>query len=118
MTAAGEIIHDKMPGDPLNRSGGTIVYEAEHDGGVNSLNMPIGTDNSPASVRQIVEMPPTGEDPNSQMGKERYYNKADVVVLVYDNRVEAFGGPNVLGSPSIPWSAARNFIGTNTTFLQ
>ena len=117
VTAAGDIIHDKMPGDPLNRSGGTIVYDAEHDSGVNSLNMPIGTDNSPTSVRQIVEMPPVGEDPNSQMGKERFYNKADLIVLVYDDRVETFGGQAAVGSPSVPWSTAKSFLSTNATFF-
>jgi hypothetical protein len=119
VTAAGEIIHDKMPLDPSIRSNGTLIYEAEHDGGVNSLNMPIGTesDNSPASVRQIVERPPVGEDPDSQIGKERFYNKADMIVLVYDNRVETFGGTDTIGSPSIPWSTAKSFISTNASFF-
>ena len=119
VTAAGEIIHGKMPEDPLNRSGGTIIYDAEHDGGVNSLNLPIGhdDDNSPASVRQIVEMPPVGELPESQLGKERFYNKADMIVLVYDNRVETFGGLPATGNPTIPWSTASSFIRTNVTFF-
>jgi hypothetical protein len=119
VTAAGEIIHGKMPEDPLNRSGGTILYDAEHDGGVSSLNLPIGhdDDNSPASVWQIVEMPPVGELPESQLGKERFYNKADMIVLVYDNRVETFGGLPATGNPSIPWSTASAFIKTNVTFF-
>ena len=117
VTAAGEIIHDKMPEDPSARSGGTIVYDEEHDGGVTSLNLPIGTDNSPSSVRQIVEPPPAGEDPDSQIGKQRYYNKADIIVLVYDNRVETFGGLSATGSPSIPWSVAKSFVSTNASFF-
>ncbi len=119
VTAAGEIIHDKMPGDPLIRSGGTVVYDAEHDGGVNSLNLPIGSDsdNSPESVRQIIEIPPLDESPTSEIGKERFYNKSDLIVLVYDNRVEAFGGLPATGNPTIPWSSARSFLSTNSTFF-
>jgi hypothetical protein len=32
-------------------------------------------------------MPPAGEDPNSAMGQQRYYNKADVVLLVSNSLV-------------------------------
>jgi hypothetical protein len=45
-----------------------------------SLTLPIGTNNSAASVQQILELPPDGEDPNSAMGKQRFYNLADLIV--------------------------------------
>src|SRR5437667_183095 len=34
VTAAGDIIQDKKPGDPLVRSGGNIVYKQKHTSGV------------------------------------------------------------------------------------
>jgi hypothetical protein len=117
VTAAGEIIHDKMPEDPSDRSGGRIIYDGEHDGGVNSLNLPIGEDNRPSAVRQIVEKPPTEESPESLIGKERFYNKADLIVQVYDDRVDTFGGIGTAGSPSIPWTEASSFLSTNSTFF-
>ncbi len=82
VTAAGEIVHDKKPEDPLIRSIGTITYEGEHDSGVNSLNLPIGTDNSPENVRQIIQSPPSTELSSSAMGQQRLYNQADLVVVV------------------------------------
>ena len=82
ITAVGSIVTGKKPGDPLTRTAGAIVFNDEHDGGVSSLNLPIGTNNSPASVREVVEIPPVGESPTSDMGKQRYYNKADLIIKV------------------------------------
>ena len=50
--------------------------------GVPTLNLPIGTNNTPAAVREIVNMPPFGESASSLMGQQRYCNKAAVVILV------------------------------------
>ena len=82
VTSAGDIINNKKPGDPLVRSGGSIVFEGGHDGGISTLNLPIGTNNSTAAVRQVVEKPPVGELPGSPMGLQRYYNKADLIVTI------------------------------------
>lgn len=84
-TAAGDIINSKHPLDPLVRTAGKIVFEGEHDSGVSSLNMPVGTNNTPVAVRQIVEPPPLGESVNSPLGKERFYNKADMIVTIAPN---------------------------------
>lgn len=55
--------------------------------GVPTLNLPIGTNNSPAAVREIVNMPPAGEAANSQMGQQRYYDKSAVAILVSNTTV-------------------------------
>jgi hypothetical protein len=52
-----------------------------------TLTLPIGTNNSSSAIAEIINMPPAGEDPNSAMGQQRYYNKADVVLLVSNSLV-------------------------------
>jgi hypothetical protein len=117
VTSAQNIIANKSPNDPSIRSTGTITFNGEHDGGVNSLNLPMGTNNSPAAVHAIIEKPPTGESPNSLMGQQRLYNQADLIIEVYDNKVDVTGGNNNNGNgANVNWSAASAFIKTNTSF--
>jgi hypothetical protein len=47
------------------------------------LTVPIGTTNAHA----IIDMPPDGEDPNSTLGQQRYYNKANLILLVSNSTV-------------------------------
>jgi hypothetical protein len=117
VTAAGQIIHDKMPGDPLVRRGGSITYEGESDSGVNSLHLPLGTDNTPEAVRQIVEMPPVNEPPNSAMARQRLYNNADLIIRVYDTQVVAHGGVANGNGPALQWSTVSGFVRTNASFF-
>jgi hypothetical protein len=86
VTAVGPILPHEKPGDPSVRSAGTITYNGEHDAFVSSLTLPIGTNNTPSAVREIVELPPSSESASSEMGKQRYYNKADLVVMVRTSR--------------------------------
>jgi hypothetical protein len=117
VTSAQNIIAGKSPNDPSIRTPGTITFNAEHDGGVNSLNMPLGTNNSPAAVHAIIEKPPTGESPNSVMGQQRLYNQADLIIEVYDNKVDVNSGGAINGSGStVLWTAASAFINTNSSF--
>jgi hypothetical protein len=82
VTAAGTIIDGKKPGDPLVRPSGTITFNGERDSGASSLNLPIGTDNSPEAVHEVVEPPPVGESPTSVLGSQRLYNKADMIITI------------------------------------
>jgi Tfp pilus assembly protein PilX len=86
VTAVGDIRFGRAPGDSRAAPSGSATYRGESDAKVGSLTLPIGTNNSPTAVRAILEPPPSGEDVNSAMGKQRYYNKADLVVKVYDQR--------------------------------
>jgi hypothetical protein len=85
VTASGTINNFRKPGDPLSAGSGTTVYTIKPKAGVSTLNLPIGTNNSPLAVRQIVEIPPPGEPVDSPMGRQRYYNKADLIILTYNN---------------------------------
>jgi hypothetical protein len=117
VTAVGQIRAVKKPGDPSSRgSSYNVYYATNHPSGYNSLTLPIGTNNSPDAVHAILEVPPTNEDRNSPMGKERYFNKADLVVLASGtNFVVKSGAFNNFGTtiPVNQWS--NNFI-TNHSF--
>jgi hypothetical protein len=117
VTAAGAIAHHKMPDDPVVRSPGTITYSQAHDGGVNALQLPIGTDNSPTAVHQIVELPVTGESPTGPLGQQRFYNKADLILVVRDEGVDAHGGVALGLQPQLSWSTVSAFVNTNTSFF-
>ena len=62
--------------------GGAVYLDGNPDTGHTALTLPIGTNNTASAVREVIQMPPDGEDINSAMGRERYYNKAELVVLV------------------------------------
>jgi hypothetical protein len=116
VTAVGSLVAGKKPSDPTVRTPGTIVYNAEHDGNVSSLAMPIGTNNSPSAVRQVVEIPPAGEASTSAMGQQRYYNEADLIIKVTDSGVTATSGlANNFGT-IIPASQVSQFVNTAATF--
>jgi len=58
VTSAGTIVGGPIPIGPLNISlGGTVNYIGRHDSGVSVMNLPIGTNSSPAAVHQVVEFP-------------------------------------------------------------
>lgn len=117
VTAAQNIIAGKSPNDPSIRTPGTITFDAAHDSGVASLNLPIGTNNSPSAVHAIIEIPPASESPNSVMGQQRLYNEADLIILVYDSSVDVHGGNNVNGNgATVPWREANTFMSTNVSF--
>jgi hypothetical protein len=82
------LIYAKKDGDLRNLSNhGTAIFNAEKDANVSSLTLPIGTSNSPDDVYKILEVPPAGEPALSLLGQQRYYNKADVVVVVEDGGI-------------------------------
>jgi hypothetical protein len=120
VTVVGDIILRRKPGDPAYSSkppSGTITYKGEKDAGVASLTLPVGTTNSPELIREILYIPPPGESVNSAMGRERYYNKAELLVLVKDSGVTvAAKSPFSTTSNNIPWVQVTNFIRIDKTF--
>jgi hypothetical protein len=119
VTSAGEILPAKMPGDPSVRgSGGDVAFQSDHDSGVLSLQVPIGTANTPAALREIVEIPPNSESVNSELGKQRFYNNADLVIVVRDAGVVDVrgGGIAIANGPTLNWSSVSNFVTLNNSF--
>ncbi len=84
VTAAGMIFRTNAPGDPRGPASGTVDYLGGYASNSLSLILPIGMSNSPAALRQILDAPPVGESPNSDLGRQRLYNQADLVATVSD----------------------------------
>ena len=80
--------------------------EPDYRTNVATLTLPIGTNNTPSAVREIINLRPPGESIASPMGRQRYYNKAGVVLLVTEDTVTAIiksapddGAPTALTAP-------------------
>ena len=96
---------------------GSISYLGVVSTNANSLTLPIGTNNSAAAVREVINPPPAGEAMTSPMGQERFYNKAELQVLVSNAAVTVRVQTPFDNSPlTIAWSNASYFMTTNLTF--
>lgn len=91
-TAVGDIILGRAPGDDREPPTGAVVFKAAKVAQVASLVMPIGTNNNPAIIRSLLDPPPSGEDPLSLMGRQRFYNKADLIIVAVGTNVTATSG--------------------------
>src|SRR5258706_1441463 len=114
VTAAGTINTSPKAGNGCGNPAGTIIFKGAHDAGAPTLSLPIGTNNSPTAVREVVEVPPAGESPASSLGSQRYYNKADLVILVNDSTVVITNSR--FPAVTITWLQATNFLRTNSNF--
>ncbi|MBI3877732.1 MAG: hypothetical protein HY300_17530, partial [Verrucomicrobia bacterium] len=117
VTATSTIQKTAWAGYSLSAMTGSINYQSTKTTNASSLTLPIGTNNTPAAVHEVINMPPTGEDMNSAMGQQRYYNKAEMLLVVSNSSVTVnVKTPfDVLPTP-IPWSQCTNFVSTNKTF--
>lgn len=113
VTCTKKILRTVKPGNPNAAGTGPVTYKGAHDGGVSTLTLPIGTNNSIAAVREVIEVPPPGEDQYSAIGQQRLYNKADMIILVSNTTVRVTSGRYNDFSTSI---LLPNFISTNATF--
>ncbi|MBI4663660.1 MAG: hypothetical protein HY735_33075 [Verrucomicrobia bacterium] len=120
VTSVAKNIKTRKPGDPAYSSAppsGSITYQGQKDTGVASMNLPIGTNNSPDAVREVLQIPHVSESIGSPMGQQRYYNKAELLILVTNSAVTVAAKTPFSASPtSIPWLQATNFVSTNLTF--
>ena len=115
VTAAQKILPTASPNDSNVRTLGTIVYQAEHDWNVSSLNLPLGISNNPTNLHALIDIPPGSESANSLLGLQRFYNKADLIILVSNTNVTATSGAYNNFSTSPPWSSISSFVQTNIT---
>ncbi len=91
VTSAGTISQPAWFGKTPGQYTGAVNYNGTPGYSTNAqtLTLPIGTNNSPSAIGEIINLPPSGEDPNSAMGQQRYYNKAEIVLLVSNSIVSA-----------------------------
>jgi hypothetical protein len=93
VTSAGGIFLERLStGVPLALLAGRVNYMAASDANVLSLNLPLGTNNTPELLHEIIEIPPLAEPPQSLLGQQRFYNKADLIILVEDTGAKALSG--------------------------
>lgn len=120
VTAAGNFIKTRKPGDPAYSTkppAGSTVYKKKKDAQVASLTLPIGTNNTPAAVREVLLPPPAGESASSGMSRERFYNKAELVIVVTNNQVTAFAkAPYSQTTFAVPWTNLTQIVSTNGSF--
>jgi hypothetical protein len=117
VTAVQSILFQRNPldlrGTTPGVGNGTVVY-AEADqpvANVPAMTLPIGTTNSPLAVREIIQPPPAGEDPDSPIGRLRYYNDSELLVDVTDSGVTIKSGDTVM-----PNSEVAAFVSTTSSF--
>lgn len=116
VTAVNSILFQRHPLDTRGAPGGSAVYQSKKDEGVGAMSLPIGTNNSPESIREIIQPAPAGEDPNSPLGRLRYHNLADMILVVSNTSVSAtsgrannFGGSVSVGELAAMVSTASSF---------
>ena len=116
VTSAGSIVNGPNPVGPFGDLGGSLTYKTPPVSGVSALTLPIGTNNSPAAVQQVLVVPPAAENPLSSMGLQRYYNQADIIILVSNATVTAKSGLwNNFATP-ISASETLTFVSATNTF--
>ncbi|MEP6663472.1 MAG: hypothetical protein ABJC04_07375 [Verrucomicrobiota bacterium] len=119
VTSVGKITKTRHPQDPTGVGGtGSVNFKLpdQKKTGVDTLSLPIS--NLTNTIHSIIEVPPKGEVTTSEMGLQRYYNKAELLIIVKDTNViiaakNTYGG-NV--SNNIPWNQVTNFLSTNAVF--
>jgi hypothetical protein len=80
VTSVGNIHRNRHPDDPNQSKGNDPNYSVKPMEKVSSMSLPVGTDNSPAAITAIMDVPPFDEPANSPLGKLRFYNNADLIV--------------------------------------
>lgn len=84
VTAVGNVVFGRDPLDPRGPPAGTVTYlqTGQPKSGQPALTLPIGTTNTPIAVRQIIEPDPPLENVNSALGRARYMNQVDLLIIV------------------------------------
>ena len=94
VTKTGSISSPAWDGHAVGEYSVAAKFNAGYSTNCQALTLPIGTTN----VHEIINMPPSGEDPTSALGQQRYFNKADLVLLVSNSTVTL----TLKSSPSDP----------------
>jgi hypothetical protein len=116
VTAVLDILFARAPGDTRTPPTGTVVYQGQKKAPVPAMSLPIGTNNSPTAIREIIQPPPAGEDPTSTLGRLRYYNQADMVLVVSNTGVTATSGNFNSFATLIPSNELAAVVTTTNSF--
>ena len=118
VTAVIDVLFARDPLDTRGTPSGTVVYAATNQpvSPVPALTLPIGTTNTPEAIREIIEPPLAGEDPNSPIGRLRYYNLCDMVLTVSNTGITATSGHFNNFGTVIPTNELATFVSTANSF--
>lgn len=115
VSTAGAITYSPRYGWSTN--GGTIYYFSGRLEGTPRLMLPVMTNGEPNAAREILQIPSPDELIDSPLGRERYYNKAELVIIVSSSDVQVgVKQPFSTNLALIDWRAVTNFVSTNKTF--
>ena len=118
VTAVVSNLFQRHPLDTRGPPAGGVVYVHPElkVSPVAVLTLPIGTTNTPEAIREIIEPPPPGESASSPLGRLRYYNECDMVVVVSDAGVSAKSGNFDNFLTPIPTNELKVFVTTTNSF--
>ncbi len=129
VTSTGVITNPAWDGHTVGQYSGAVNYNGTPTGsdtGYASLTLPIGVTNTPAAVREIINLPTNGESATSELGQQRYYNKAGMVIMVDDTNgivITVKNSPTdatpisfTNGTLAFTNAHFTNFISTNVSF--
>ena len=114
------VLEQRDPLDPRGSPSGLpaayVESPTQPQSGVPFMTLPIGTTNTPVGIREIIEPPPSTEDPASALGRLRYYNECEMIVTVSDSGVTAQSGVNIFPVATIPTDELATFVTTTNSF--
>jgi hypothetical protein len=120
VTASGDILFQRDPLDSRGAPSGSVVYQGAEKSKVPALTLPIGVTNTPTAIREIIEPPQQLEDPNSPLGRQRYYNEADMMLVITNvgtnYMVTGASGRFNAFATAIPAGELDSFVSTSASF--
>lgn len=123
--ASGHIYLNRNPNDPTVSTSTIPIFDSTHLEQVSSMTLPVGTDITPTNVVQILDPPQPGENSSSSTGRERFYNKSDLVIITTSNAVTVQFNKFEDGSlfsvvatngPVAGGNTGYSFVNTNVSF--
>ncbi len=118
VTAVDSIVFQRDPLDTRSAPKGSVVYvhPDQKVAPVAAFTLPIGTTNTPEAIREIIEPPPAGEDPSSPIGRLRYYNQCDMVLVASNAGVIVTSGRFNNFATVVPTNEVAMFVSTANSF--
>ncbi len=121
VTTTSGIYKTNWDGHTTSQMTGSTTYNGSpgYATNVSTLTLPIGTNSmAPSAVRELVNLPPSGEDPLSGLGQARYYNQAKTVLLVTDTNVSMYFKTSSTDAPtSITVTNYGFYMSNNLAFV-
>lgn len=118
VTCTGITLKTNLDGLSLSSLSGPVKYNAGKTTNVPPIMLSLNMTNT----HSLIDMPPSGELATSPTGKERLYNKAQMVLLVSNTAVALYirNGDIPGTDTSLPFIYTNNAssLGTNLPFLQ